>query len=141
MRTPAAFIALLLTCVDGSSADQLEGKVPKLIYPETKRLDVTEEHFGQTVVDPYRWLENKTAEDHTVRSWIDAQNAVTQSCLDALPGRDHFHQRMTELLDYDRYTVPRKRGDRYFFNVIKGNENQPSLYVREGVFGLSLIHI
>lgn len=60
MRTPAAFIALLLTCVDGSSADQLEGKVPKLIYPETKRLDVTEEHFGQTVVDPYRWLENKT---------------------------------------------------------------------------------
>lgn len=141
MRTPAAFIALLLTCVDGSSADQLEGKVPKLIYPETKRLDVTEEHFGQTVVDPYRWLENKAAEDHTVRSWIDAQNAVTQSCLDALPGRDHFHQRMTELLDYDRYTVPRKRGDRYFFNVIKGNENQPSLYVREGVFGDSRLLI
>lgn len=141
MRTPAAFIALLLTCVDGSSADQLEGKVPKLIYPETRRLDVTEEHFGQTVVDPYRWLENKTAEDHTVRSWIDAQNAVTQSCLDALPGRDHFHQRMTELLDYDRYTVPRKRGDRYFFNVIKGNENQPSLYVREGVFGDSRLLI
>jgi prolyl oligopeptidase len=135
MRTPAAFVAFLLTCVDGSSAHQLEGKVPKLIYPETKRIDVTEQHFGQTIVDPYRWLENRAPEDRAIRSWIEAQNTVTRSYLDTLPGRDHLRKRMTELLDYDRYTVPRKRGDRYFFNVIKGNENQPSLYVREGVFG------
>ncbi|QWW70262.1 prolyl oligopeptidase family serine peptidase [Rhizobium sp. WYJ-E13] len=112
-----------------------------MIYPETKRIDVTEEHFGQTIADPYRWLENKVAEDRAVRSWIEAQNAVTRSYLDTLPGRDHFRKRMTELLDYERYTVPRKRGDRYFFNVIKGNENQPSLYVREGVFGDSRLLI
>ncbi|CUX55706.1 Prolyl endopeptidase [Agrobacterium tumefaciens str. CFBP 5621] len=141
MRTPAAFIALLLTCVDGNSADQLDGHLPKMIYPGTKRVDVTEQHFGQTIVDPYRWLEKNGSQDPTVRSWIDAQNAVTRSYLDTLPGRDHFRKRMTELLDYDRYTVPRKRGDRYFFNVIKGNENQPSLYVREGVFGDSRVLI
>ncbi len=135
MRTPAAFIALLLTCVDGNSADQPVRNMPETVYPETKRMEVSEQHFGQTIVDPYRWLENNKSEDPTVRSWIEAQNAVTRSYLDALPGRDHFRKRMTELLDYDRYTVPRKRGDRYFFNVIKGNENQPSLYVREGVFG------
>ncbi|MFK4260111.1 prolyl oligopeptidase family serine peptidase [Agrobacterium tumefaciens] len=141
MRTPAAFVALLLTCVDGSSAEQLEGKLPKDIYPETKRIDVTEQYFGQTIVDPYRWLENSNPEDGAVRSWIEAQNAVTRPYLDTLPGRDHFRKRMKELLDYDRYTVPRKRGDRYFFNVIKGNENQPSLYVREGVFGDSRVLI
>ena len=141
MRTPAAFIALLLTCVDGNSADQLDGHLPKMIYPGTKRVDVTEQHFGQTIVDPYRWLEKNGSQDPAVRSWIDAQNAVTRSYLDTLPGRDHFRKRMTELLDYDRYTVPRKRGDRYFFNVIKGNENQPSLYVREGVFGDSRVLI
>lgn len=141
MRTPAAFIALLLTCVDGNSADQLDGHLPKMIYPGTKRVDVTEQHFGQTIVDPYRWLEKNGSQDPAVRSWIDAQNAVTRSYLDTLPGRDHFRKRMTELLDYDRYTVPRKRGDRYFFNVIKGNENQPSLYVREGVFSDSRVLI
>ncbi|QCL98293.1 prolyl oligopeptidase family serine peptidase [Agrobacterium tumefaciens] len=141
MRTPAAFVALLLTCVDGSSAEQLEGKLPKDIYPETKRIDVTEQYFGQTIVDPYRWLEKSDPEDGAVRSWIEAQNAVTRPYLDTLPGRDHFRKRMKELLDYDRYTVPRKRGDRYFFNVIKGNENQPSLYVREGVFGDSRVLI
>ncbi|WP_253958311.1 prolyl oligopeptidase family serine peptidase [Rhizobium sp. WYJ-E13] len=141
MRTPATLVALLLTCATSHSADQLEGNVPSMIYPETKRIDVTEEHFGQTIADPYRWLENKVAEDRAVRSWIEAQNAVTRSYLDTLPGRDHFRKRMTELLDYERYTVPRKRGDRYFFNVIKGNENQPSLYVREGVFGDSRLLI
>ncbi len=141
MRTPTAFIALLLTCVDGNSADQLDGHLPKMIYPGTKRVDVTEQHFGQTIVDPYRWLEKNGSQDPAVRSWIDAQNAVTRSYLDTLPGRDHFRKRMTELLDYDRYTVPRKRGDRYFFNVIKGNENQPSLHVREGVFGDSRVLI
>lgn len=135
MRIPAAFITLLLTCLDGNSADQPMKNTPDTIYPETKRMNVSEQHFGQTIVDPYRWLENNKSEDPTVGSWIEAQNAVTRSYLDALPGRDHFRKRMTELLDYDRYTVPRKRGDRYFFNVIKGNENQPSLYVREGVFG------
>lgn len=141
MRTPTTFIALLLSCVDGSSADQMKDNVPKMIYPQTKRIDVTEQHFGQKIVDPYRWLENNGLEDPAVRSWIEAQNDVTRSYLDALPGRDHFRKRMKELLDYDRYTVPRKRGDRYFFNVIKGNENQPSVYVREGVFGDSRVLI
>lgn len=84
MRTPAAFVALLLTCVDGSSAEQLEGKLPKDIYPETKRIDVTEQYFGQTIVDPYRWLENSNPEDGAVRSWIEAQNAVTRPYLDTL---------------------------------------------------------
>lgn len=141
MRTPTAAIALLLACVEAHSADPTAGKVPEPLYPETRRVDVTEQHFGRTIVDPYRWLENKASEDSDVQSWIKAQNVVTRSYLDALPGRDHLRKRMTELLDYDRYTVPRKRGDRYFFNVIKGNENQPSLYVREGVFGDSRVLI
>ncbi|TCR00399.1 prolyl oligopeptidase family serine peptidase [Neorhizobium sp. JUb45] len=113
----------------------------KITYPPTERIDVTEEHFGRTVVDSYRWLENDAPDDRAVAAWIEAQNAVTRKHLDALPGREHFRKRIAQLLDYDRYTVPRKRGDRYFFNVIKGNENQPSLYVRDGVFGESRVLI
>ncbi|MEB2848553.1 prolyl oligopeptidase family serine peptidase [Rhizobiales bacterium RZME27] len=119
----------------------MEDNLQKIIYPKTERIDVTEEHFGRTVVDSYRWLENDAPDDRAVSAWIEAQNALTQKHLEALPGRDHFRKRMTELLDYDRYTVPRKRGDRYFFNFIKGNENQPSLYVRDGVFGESRVLI
>ncbi|WP_092993235.1 prolyl oligopeptidase family serine peptidase [Rhizobium sp. NFR07] len=113
----------------------------KIIYPTTERIDVTEEHFGEAVVDSYRWLENEAPDDRAVAAWIGAQNAVTQTYLGTLPGREHFRERMKELLNYDRYTVPKKRGDRYFFNVIKGHENQPSLYVRDGVFGDSRVLI
>ena len=30
----------------------------RLAYPETKRTDHTDNYFGVTVADPYRWLED-----------------------------------------------------------------------------------
>lgn len=34
-----------------------------IIYPETRRVEATEEHFGHTIVDPYRGLENEVRSD------------------------------------------------------------------------------
>lgn len=134
MRTTAITVSLV---VQFSSvwAQPQENDMSKITYPETVRVDVTEEHFGRTVVDPYRWLENEATNDRAVAAWIEAQNKVTRAYLDMLPGRDILNDRMTSLFDYERYTVPRKRGDRYFFTLHKGHENQPSLYVRDGAFG------
>jgi prolyl oligopeptidase len=106
-----------------------------ITYPTTKRIEVTEQHFGQAVVDSYRWLENEAPSDQAVSAWIEAQNKVTRVYLDTLPGRDIFEKRMKALFEYERYTVPRKRGDQYFFTLNRGLENQPSLYVRHGAFG------
>ncbi|TNM63532.1 prolyl oligopeptidase family serine peptidase [Aliirhizobium smilacinae] len=107
----------------------------EITYPTTDRIDVAEEHFGETVVDTYRWLENDAPNDHAVTAWIKAQNQVTRGHLDTLAGRDIFEGRMKALFEYERFTVPRKRGDRYFLTLHKGIENQPSLYVRHGAFG------
>lgn len=137
MRAPAAIALFFLVQLHSASAQPLEDNLQEFTYPETQRVDVTEKHFDQTVVDAYRWLENEAPDDHAVAAWIEAQNAVTRKHLDSLAGREPLRKRLKELHDYDRYTVPRKRGDRYFFNVIKGDEDQPSLYVREGVFGIS----
>jgi prolyl oligopeptidase len=141
MRTPVAIAISFFLQIHNVSAQPLEDNLQQITYPTTERIDVIEDHFGQTVVDSYRWLENDAPDDQAVAAWIEAQNSVTRQHLDALPGRELFRKRMTQLLDYDRYTVPRKRGDRYFFNVIKGTENQPSLYVRDGVFGESRVLI
>ena len=35
----------------------------KLIYPATAKSDQVDDYFGVKVSDPYRWLENDTAED------------------------------------------------------------------------------
>ena len=106
-----------------------------LTYPETRRTDLTEQQFGTAVADPYRWLENDVRTDAEVRAWVEEQNKVTDSYLDALPGRDALKARMTQLYDYERTGVPRKEGNRYFYQRNDGLQNQSPLYVRDGANG------
>ncbi|MGH6861284.1 MAG: S9 family peptidase, partial [Phyllobacterium sp.] len=109
--------------------------MPTLKYPETKRVDVSETHFGQTVTDPYRWLENDVRSDKDVAAWVAAQNGTSNAYLHTLPGRDIFRKRLTALFDHEAVTAPHKRGERYFYTRNSGLENQAALYLREGVNG------
>jgi prolyl oligopeptidase len=106
--------------------------MPKITYPETPRIDVVEEHFGHRIVDPYRWLEQDARGDRRVADWVAAQNAVTQGYLAALPGRNIFRNRLAALLDYEQFSIPIKRGGRYFFTRHSGQDNQPILIMRDG---------
>ncbi|HEU0283542.1 MAG TPA: hypothetical protein VFR52_00190, partial [Sphingomicrobium sp.] len=54
---------------------------PTLSYPQTRRADLVETQFGAQVADPYRWLENDVRNDAEVKSWVDAQNVVTNQFL------------------------------------------------------------
>lgn len=56
-----------------------------MLHPETRRVDVVEQHFGRSVADPYRWLENDARSDPEVADWIAAQNAATEAHLRTLP--------------------------------------------------------
>ena len=39
-------------------------------YPQTRRLNLVEDHFGQSVSDPYRWLEQDIRNDaETADQW------------------------------------------------------------------------
>ncbi|MBO4227020.1 prolyl oligopeptidase family protein [Bradyrhizobium neotropicale] len=109
--------------------------MPDIAYPETERGDLVEEHFSERIADPYRWLEGDARGDRKLVAWIEAQNAVTQEYLGTLPGRDVFRKRMTELLNYERFTVPLKRGERYFFTRNDGVANQASLFVGHAAAG------
>ncbi|WP_411339754.1 prolyl oligopeptidase family serine peptidase [Sphingopyxis sp. J-6] len=106
-----------------------------IAYPQTRRDNVVEDHFGQKVADPYRWLENDVREDRQVAAWVEAQNKVTGAYLDALPGRDLFRARLKQLFDHERFTVPIKRGGRYFYRRNSGLQNQAVLYVRDSLNG------
>jgi prolyl oligopeptidase len=58
-----------------------------------------------------------------------------------LPLRDRFKERITELYDYERYGVPRKKGGRYFYARNDGLQNQSVLYVRDSVDGAGRVLI
>nr|MBA3729786.1 S9 family peptidase [Sphingomonas sp.] len=113
----------------------LTSQEPSLTYPATRRLDQVDPQFGVNVADPYRWLENDVRTDPEVRGWVEQQNQVTDAFLATLLLREKFKARMTELYDYERFGVPRKKGAHYFYTRNSGLQNQAVLYVRDSVDG------
>ncbi len=107
----------------------------KLTYPQTRRLDLVEQQFGEKIADPYRWLENDVRSDPEVASWVASENAVTNSYLAALPQRSWFGQRIRALMDYERFGLPQKAGKYYFYTRNSGLQNQAQLFVRKGLDG------
>jgi prolyl oligopeptidase len=99
---------------------------PQLAYPPTHRVEQCDRYHGIEVKDPYRWLENSDSEE--TKAWIEAQNEVTFAYLSQIPVREKIRQRLTELWNYEKFGVPFKRGERYFYFKNDGLQNQSVLY-------------
>ncbi|MEP7227548.1 MAG: prolyl oligopeptidase family serine peptidase [Gemmatimonadales bacterium] len=102
-------------------------------YPLTPSTDVTEILHGETIADPYRWLEDGNTPE--TRIWTEQQNAVTEAYLAAVPGRTRIGRRLQELLGIGVLGVPTPKHGRYFYLRREGRQNQPVLYLRDGVEG------
>jgi prolyl oligopeptidase len=110
-------------------------------YPPARKGEVVDDFHGTAVPDPYRWLEDLDAEE--TRSWIEAQNRVTESLIAQTPGRDRFRNRLTDLWNYEKYcaesrfammeTVPFRRGGRYFLFRNDGLQNQFAMYTADSL--------
>lgn len=117
----AAHAAEPARCVAGSA----------LTYPVTAKVAHTDNYHGTTIADPYRWLED--ANSAQTKTWVDAQNAVTQGYLGQIPQRQAIRERLTRLWNYERYSVPSKEGGRYFYSRNDGLQNQSVLYTMKSL--------
>ena len=104
-------------------------------YPKTRQGDQVDEFFGTKVSDPYRWLEDDVRKSDEVRSWVSGQNEVTTAYLEGLVYRDMIQKRLTALWDYEKYGVPFKEGDKYYFYKNDGLQNQSVLYEADTITG------
>ncbi|NBD33807.1 MAG: S9 family peptidase, partial [Cyanobacteria bacterium] len=95
-------------------------------YPKTPQVEQTDYYHGVAVPDPYRWLEDPDSEE--TKAWIEAQNQVTFSFLEQIPERETIKERLTKLWDYEKYGIPIKKGERYFYFKNDGLQNQSVLY-------------
>jgi prolyl oligopeptidase len=98
----------------------------KIEYPISQRGNDVVALHNREIPDPYRWLENLDAAE--IRSWIEAQNRLTEEHLSLSEHREPIRERLTELWSYEKYGVPVKKGGRTFFTVSDGLQNQPVLY-------------
>jgi prolyl oligopeptidase len=97
-----------------------------MTYPSSRKINQVDSYHGTLVADPYRWLEDPDSEQ--TRAWIEAQNKVTFGYLQQISSREKIKQRLTQLWDYEKYSLPFKEGDRYFFFKNDGLQNQSVLY-------------
>jgi len=108
-------------------------KTEPLRYPMARTVEQIDEYFGTRVSDPYRWMEDVDSAE--LKSWVDAENELTQSYLAEVPGRGTMHARLMELTNFERYTAPARRGSRYFYSYNSGLQNQNVVYWQEGLDG------
>jgi prolyl oligopeptidase len=110
-----------------------------LTYPKTKKGNTVDNYHGTKVSDPFRWLEVDTAKE--VQEWVAAENKVTFDYLSKIPFRDGFKKRLTEIVNYEKYSAPSKVGDYYFFSKNDGLQNQSVIYYQKGIDGTPMVFI
>ena len=101
--------------------------------PVAAQKPVEDKVQGRKITDPYRWLEDAGAAD--TQKWVHDEIAYTRSILDPLPGRDELHKRLSDLLTIGTISAPQLGGKYYFYTKREGSQNQPVLFVREGLNG------
>ncbi|MBX3374065.1 MAG: S9 family peptidase [Phycisphaeraceae bacterium] len=103
--------------------------------PPTEQRPVTTVMHGESIVDPYAWLEALESESTEVRDWTTRQNDRTRAMLDGIPGRPALERRLTALLRTPLINAPVIRGPWLFNTERPADRNQARLLVRQGVDG------
>ena len=104
----------------------LTAKGDTLSYPDSKPGKTVDTLHDIKIPDPYRWLEDLNSEQTS--AWVKAQNSLTDSYLDAIPGRKALENHLTKLWNVERLGVPSFEGGYYFFSKNNGLQNQSVLY-------------
>ncbi|MEO6757988.1 MAG: S9 family peptidase, partial [Saprospiraceae bacterium] len=122
-------IATLFACNGGSQASTAKMTFPKIpvTYPFSRKdTTVRDVYFGQTINDPYRWLEDDQSAE--TKDWVAKENIVTTGYLGQIPYREKIKHRVEQIFNFEKYTTPFKEGGKYYFFKNDGLQNQSVLY-------------
>jgi prolyl oligopeptidase len=118
----AAFLARRALPADGG------GGIPPA--PVARVAVVKDDYFGETLSDPYRWMENDKDPDWL--PFLRGQNAHTRAVLERIPGRDKLLKRIQQLTgDAAATRRARRAGGKLFFEQRPLGADNYKLYVRE----------
>ncbi|CBZ51639.1 Prolyl oligopeptidase (Precursor),related [Neospora caninum Liverpool] len=99
-------------------------------FPARRDETVVETHFGETVADPYRWLEDPDSAE--TKAFVEAQNKLSRP-LYRTAIREKFFKKLEQVYDYPKYGVPFREGDMWYNWYNTGLQNQNVLYARKSL--------
>ncbi|HZF26011.1 MAG TPA: prolyl oligopeptidase family serine peptidase [Steroidobacteraceae bacterium] len=130
-RTWTVVVAATLLAACGHTPAPQTAHANALQYPEAQRGTQVDKYDGVNVQDPYRWFEDLDSQQ--TKNWVAAENRLSQPYLESIPARGWIKQRLTQLWNYERFSVPVKEGGRYFWLRNDGLQNQSVLFVTDGL--------
>jgi prolyl oligopeptidase len=103
-----------------------------LTQPVAPVRSTTDNYFGTSVTDNYRWMEDLKSPE--VQNWMKGQAAYTKDYLSKLPGRDTLVKRIESLDNaVSRVAEVELHGAYYFYLKTNPTDQTPKLYVRDGL--------
>jgi prolyl oligopeptidase len=95
---------------------------------EMKPEPVVEVLHGVTVIDPYRWLEDRSS--LATQHWLEEQQQHCEDYFAQMPAMNVLRTRVCDLLSVETLEQPARVGDRWFFRRRRDNQEQACLCVR-----------
>ncbi|MDR1545047.1 MAG: prolyl oligopeptidase family serine peptidase [Prevotellaceae bacterium] len=127
-----SFIILATTFMFACNSQKSAENKP-INYPVAEKATNFHLYFGDTIAEPYSWLENDTSAQ--TEAWVKAENEVTENYLAQIPFREKLRKRLTKLVDYEKFGTPFVKNGKYYFFKNSGLQNQSVLYVKNTLDG------
>ena len=123
--------ALLMVEIHSAKATGVAGASDIPPAPVARVEPVKDTYFGETLTDPYRWMEND--KDRDWLTFLKGQNDHSRAVLDRIPGRTALLQRIQQLSgDAVATRAVQRAGGKLFFEQRPLGADNFKLFVREG---------
>jgi prolyl oligopeptidase len=98
-------------------------------YPETKKVEHSDEYFGSKISDPYRWLEDDRADD--TKDWVQREVKFTNEYLSKIPFNETIKNQLREKWNYEKISAPFEEGNYVYYYKNDGLQAQSVLYRKD----------
>ena len=116
-------LALLVSIISCSSQDN------ELEYPESTKIDFSENLHGYQINDSYRWLEDFTSDESL--DWVKRQNKFTQNFIKKNKYKKNISRYLETIWGNESISIPYKVEGRTFYYFNDGSFQQSKLMIKD----------
>jgi prolyl oligopeptidase len=125
--------SLPVAFAQNSTSISTQNMIKPIKYPAARKSDQVDDYHGVKVNDPYRWLEDLDSQE--TAHWVEEENNLSFGFLNEIPARNSLKERLTKLWNYEKFGIPFKEGNRYFYSRNSGLQNQSVIYTVSSLAG------
>ncbi|KAJ3137430.1 hypothetical protein HK100_000643 [Physocladia obscura] len=116
-----------------SVARYFQRNMTNFVYPTVRRDETQVDILHKTAVKVYiyRHLEDPDAVE--TKAFVEAQNSMFQNFIKTNTVRNKLEAKLTDMFNYERYGVPFKKGNNYYYFHNSGLQPQSVLYTQKTV--------